>query len=75
MNTLASMEPGQTAVICENGFENIPLKLLEMGFLPGIEVKMIRRAPLSDPICVQVNGSYLVIREETAVQIKVNTKK
>lgn len=46
--------------------EKVPLKLLEMGCLPGIEVELIQIAPLRDPLYIRVNGSHLAIRKETA---------
>lgn len=73
MKTVASLETGQTGVICENGYENIPLKLLEMGCLPGNAITMVRKAPFSDPICISVNGSQYIIRRDTATLIPVST--
>jgi Fe2+ transport system protein FeoA len=48
-----------TAVLGEG---DIPLRLLEMGFLPDVEVSVIRRAPLGDPLEVEVLGYRLVLR-------------
>ncbi|GCD79800.1 FeoA family protein [Schleiferia thermophila] len=72
MKTVAHMEAGQTAVICENGIESIPLKLLELGCLPGITIKLVRKAPLNDPLYIEINGNHLLIRTETARLIPVN---
>ncbi len=72
MKTVACLETGQTAVICENGLENIPLKLLEMGCLPGNAVTLVRKAPFSDPICISINGSQYIIRKDTAHMIPVS---
>ncbi len=47
----------------------VPLKLLEMGCLPGECVELIQKAPLKDPLYIRVNGSHLAIRIETASQI------
>lgn len=72
MNTIACMEAGQTAVISDSGLDNIPLKLLEMGCLPGNVVTLVRKAPFSDPLCISINGSQYVIRRETAHLIPVS---
>ena len=48
-----------------------PLKLLEMGCLPGAEVQLVQIAPLKDPLYICVNGSHLAIRKETALQIQI----
>lgn len=49
----------------------IPLKLLEMGCLPGNTVELLQVAPLGDPLYINVNDSHVAIRIETASQIEV----
>jgi len=71
--TLAKLKKGQKAVITEINIEAIPLKLLEMGCLPGNNVELIQIAPLGDPIYINVNDSHVAIRMETAAQISVST--
>lgn len=72
MVTIAQMQVGQKGVICDIAIDKIPLKLLEMGCLPGKEVQLIQRAPLNDPLYIRVNGSHLAIRIETANLIEIN---
>lgn len=71
MNTIASLHIGEIGYISEDTLENIPLKLLEMGCIPGAEVELIQIAPLKDPMYICVNGSHLAIRKETAQQIEI----
>ncbi|VAW26799.1 hypothetical protein MNBD_BACTEROID04-557 [hydrothermal vent metagenome] len=71
VNTIADLQIGEKAFIEKLCLDNIPLKLLEMGCLPGKEVKLIQRAPMRDPLYIKVNGSYLAIRKETAEKIIV----
>ncbi|MDC3195327.1 ferrous iron transport protein A [Flavobacteriaceae bacterium] len=71
MTTIASLHIGELAYISEESLNEIPLKLLEMGCLPGAEVKLIQIAPLNDPLYICVNGSHLAIRKETAVKIQI----
>ena len=51
--------------------DDIPLKLLEMGCLPGNEVTLLQIAPFSDPLYLNINGSFLAIRKETAALIQI----
>lgn len=67
--TIANLQIGEKAFIERLCVENIPLKLLEMGCLPGIEVQLIQKAPMHDPLYIKVNGSHLAIRKETAEKI------
>ena len=71
MKTIATLKKGEVGVISEESLSLIPLKLLEMGCLPGAEVELLQVAPLKDPLYICVNGSHLAIRKETAVQIKI----
>ncbi|MDA8731663.1 ferrous iron transport protein A [Flavobacteriaceae bacterium] len=74
MTTIASLQIGELAYISEESLDEIPLKLLEMGCLPGAEVELIQIAPLNDPLYICVNGSHLAIRKETAAKIKIIIK-
>jgi len=47
--TLSELKKGQKAIIAEVNIEEIPLKLLEMGCLPGNSVELLQIAPLGDP--------------------------
>jgi ferrous iron transport protein A len=73
--TIASLKKGQKAIIKEFDVEAIPLKLLEMGCLPGNFVQMLQIAPFGDPLYLDVNGSHLAIRVETACEIEVEILK
>lgn len=69
--TIADLIVGEIGVIDEIPYDSVPLKLLEMGCLPGKEVELLQIAPLKDPLYIRVNGSHLAIRKETASLIKV----
>jgi ferrous iron transport protein A len=69
--TVAGLKKGQKAVITEFNIDAIPLKLLEMGCLPGNLVELIQVAPLGCPIYINVNDSHVAIRKEMAVEIDV----
>ena len=71
LSTIASLHIGEIGYISEESLDFIPLKLLEMGCLPGAEVELIQRAPLKDPLYICVNGSHLAIRKETADKIQI----
>jgi len=45
---------------------------LEMGCLPGNEVKLLQLAPFSDPLYLNVNDSFLAIRKDTAALILID---
>ncbi len=69
--TIASLKRGQKAIILSVSTDEIPLKLLEMGCLPGNEVMLLETAPFSCPMYLNINGSHLAIRKEIATHISV----
>ena len=69
--TISSLKKGEKARIEAFDVESIPLKLLEMGCLPGNVVELLQIAPFGDPLYLNVNGSHLAIRLETAREIEV----
>ncbi len=69
--TLAELKQGETGIITTINTEEIPLKLLEMGCLPGNEAKLLQVAPFSCPLYLNINDSHLAIRKEIAEQIEI----
>ena len=69
--TIANLKKGDVALIKNFDVEAIPLKLLEMGCLPGNRVELLQIAPFGDPLYLNINGSHLTIRIETAREIEV----
>jgi ferrous iron transport protein A len=70
-HTLAQLKRGEHAVIADVSSIHIPLKLLEMGCLPGNSVELVQVAPFQDPMYLNVNGTHLAIRKETAAHILI----
>ena len=69
---LSELAPGQKGVI--NSFSNneIFLKLMEMGCVPGEKVQVDIVAPLGDPISILVAGYQLSLRLNEAEHIFVD---
>ena len=69
--TIADLQKGEKGIITDVSSEDIPLKLLEMGCLPGNTVELVQVAPFADPMYLNINGSHLAIRKETAALILI----
>jgi ferrous iron transport protein A len=67
--TVAQLKRGQKGIIKEFTEDSLPIKLLELGCLPGNEVELVQIAPLKDPIYINVNGSHIAIRRSMAHHI------
>ncbi len=46
-------------------------RLIALGLRPGVEVAVLRRAPLGDPMMVRVENTTLSIRQDVAEQVMV----
>ncbi len=69
--TIAQLKIGQKGIISDFNIDEIPLKLLEMGCLPGNSVELVQIAPFGCPLYYIVNDSHVAIRLETAKEITV----
>ena len=70
--TIHSLKKGEQAIIKDFDIDTVPLKLLEMGCLPGNMVELLQIAPFGDPLYLNINGSHVAIRVETAKEIEVD---
>ncbi|MEM9076742.1 MAG: FeoA family protein [Bacteroidota bacterium] len=69
--SIADLKTGQIGVISDFDDTVLPIKLLELGCLPGNEVELVQVAPLKDPLYINVSGTHIAIRRELASQIPV----
>ncbi|MBB1193052.1 ferrous iron transport protein A [Flavobacterium sp. SOK18b] len=72
LTTIYSLKKGEKAIIKDFDIDAVPLKLLEMGCLPGNQVALLQIAPFGDPLYLDINGSHVAIRIETAKEIEVD---
>jgi len=71
--TLDTVAIGQSArVRTVHGTDHIRRRLLEMGLCPEVEVEVLRRAPLGDPIELRVRGYLLSVRGDHARQVEMH---
>ena len=72
MTKLSDLPSGGSAVLRDLPVAGSTfLRLREMGLLPGTRVRVVRRAPLGDPLEIEVRGYHLTLRKEEAEQVVV----
>lgn len=49
----------------------LPKRLLDMGIVKGVEIEVVKVAPLGDPVDIKVKGYHLSLRKDEAAQICV----
>ena len=73
--TLAELELGARARVVQTrgagGSGDLSLRLMEMGFVPGTVVTLIKRAPLGYPLELRVRGSHVSLRRAEARLVEV----
>ena len=70
----AGLKAGDCAVVagfCKGG-DSYRKKLLAMGITPGTMFKVVRVAPLGDPVEIQIRGYLVSLRREEASLISVS---
>ena len=66
-SSLADLRPGARArVTAVEGGGGLMLRLLEMGFVPGTVVALVKAAPFGDPLEFQVRGCHISLRAAEA---------
>ena len=70
--TLKELEIGKSAVIKRVGSHGaLRQHFLDMGMIPGVEITVVKLAPMGDPMEVQIHGYELTLRLEEADQIEI----
>ena len=70
--TLADVQTGEYGVIVRiTGHGSFRHRLMEMGFVRGEKVKVIRNAPLRDPIEYEIMGGHVSLRRIEARRVEV----
>ena len=74
--TIKDLKEGQSATICTVGGDGaLRQHFLDMGVIPGIEVKLIKYAPMGDPLEIRIHDYELTLRLADAEQIEISDKK
>jgi ferrous iron transport protein A len=69
---LSELAPGQRGVIVAlDASGPIGTRLGDLGFVPGTEIAVIRRAPLGDPTVYALRGCELALRRSEAGRVHV----
>ena len=70
--TLRDLKPGEEGVVARIG-DRGPMRrrIMDMGETPGVLIKVVKVAPLGDPIEVNLRGYELSLRKDEAAQIEV----
>lgn len=72
---LGDCNPGQRAKIrCHHAKGAIRQRLLDLGFVPGTEIDMVRSAPLGDPVQCKVSGYNVTLRRSEADLIELESE-
>ena len=72
--TLADLKKGESGVITHLEESSIRYKLMDMGCIPGEKVTLKFKAPLGDPLCIDISGYDLVLRKSEASSVHLATQ-
>ncbi len=70
---LGELKAGAKAIVRRvTGEPELLRRLLELGFVPGTPITLVRRAPMGDPIELRLRGTHFSIRTSEADRIDVD---
>jgi ferrous iron transport protein A len=64
----------EATIIAVNGNNQITRRLMEMGVVPGVSVRVVKSAPFGDPLEIRLRGYNLAMRKSEADSIEVSNK-
>lgn len=71
--TLTNLPVGKAGkVVSVTGRGAVTRRLMEMGVIPGVDVRMIKSAPFGDPMEIKVRGYNLALRKNEADAVEVS---
>jgi ferrous iron transport protein A len=71
--TLNDLAPGIRATVRSvKGGSALSKRLMEMGVVPGVSIRIIKSAPFGDPIEIRLRGYSLAIRRNEAAAIEID---
>ncbi len=74
MTTLRELPAGSSAKVkTVHGQGVISKRLMEMGLIPGTEIRVVKSAPFGDPIQIRVLGYSLALRKNEAASIEITS--
>ncbi len=69
---LSSLLPGEAGIVTEvTGAGAFRRRLLDMGFMEGTCVRVIKTAPLQDPVEYCIGGTHITLRKAEAALVRV----
>lgn len=57
-----------------SGGDSVAIRLLEMGVTPGVEIRLVGKAPFGDPLELEVRGYRLSIRRQEAARVAIGDR-
>ena len=73
MKNLYEIDNNQVGIIIK--LDNHPdskLRLAEMGVMPGVNIRLVKKTPLGGPVQIKINNYYLTLRKEDASLVFLN---
>jgi ferrous iron transport protein A len=69
---LDRLAPGDAGIVSHvDAQDGIGRRLLDLGFIPGTPGRVVRRAPLGDPVAFELRGARICLRRSEAARILV----
>ncbi|WP_185864939.1 FeoA family protein [Blattabacterium cuenoti] len=68
---LSELKKGEKGIITGYKNYNFPIKLLELGVLPGIKFEILFISIFNDPLCIKYDQFCLALRKKEAENILV----
>ncbi len=74
-DSLDNVSVGTTVRVHDvSGGDAVAIRLLEMGVTPGVEIRLVGKAPFGDPLELELRGYRLSIRRQEAARVAIGDR-
>lgn len=72
MRTILDLNPGEEGIVNSFSEASLACSLLTFGLLPETKIKMVRKSPLGNAICIKLGDYLLAVRKTQASKIIIH---
>ena len=73
MRTVLDLKPGEEGIVIDFKEDSLACSLLTFGILPETKIRLIRKSPFGNSLCLKLGEYYLAIRKSEASKIIIRS--
>ncbi|MDG2449141.1 MAG: FeoA family protein [Saprospiraceae bacterium] len=72
LRTILDLKPGEEGTVQKFNESSLACNLLTLGVLPETKIKMVRKSPMGNAVCLKLGDYLLAVRKSQASKIIIH---